>query len=93
MPGCIENNKLLSPGGIITGESTWELADKTFKEVIKDDDLQYIPERWIKACYPEGSEIALLAYYMKKSRFTVVLTGAGMSTESGIPDFRSKDGW
>ena len=29
---------------------------------------------------------------LKSSRYTVVLTGAGMSTESGIPDFRSSDG-
>jgi len=27
-----------------------------------------------------------------KSRYAVALTGAGMSVESGIPDFRSKDG-
>ncbi|UCZ54898.1 NAD-dependent deacylase [Bacillus shivajii] len=30
---------------------------------------------------------------IEKSTFTVVLTGAGMSTESGLPDFRSKTGW
>ncbi|WP_051541083.1 NAD-dependent deacylase [Caldalkalibacillus mannanilyticus] len=29
---------------------------------------------------------------MKKSQYTVVLTGAGMSTESGLPDFRSQSG-
>jgi NAD-dependent deacetylase len=29
---------------------------------------------------------------MKKSRSTVVFTGAGMSTESGLPDFRSNGG-
>ncbi len=29
---------------------------------------------------------------LKCSRYTVVLTGAGMSTESGIPDFRSSEG-
>ncbi len=31
----------------------------------------------------------MLTEMFKKSRHTVVLTGAGMSTESGLPDFRS----
>ncbi|NLJ57566.1 MAG: NAD-dependent deacylase [Tissierellia bacterium] len=30
---------------------------------------------------------------MKESNNTVVFTGAGMDTESNIPDFRGKDGW
>lgn len=34
-----------------------------------------------------------LASLIKKSESTVVLTGAGMDTESNIPDFRSKSGW
>lgn len=38
-------------------------------------------------------EIKRLADWIRRSDFTVVLTGAGMSTESGLPDFRSKDGW
>lgn len=34
-----------------------------------------------------------LATWLRESASTVVLTGAGMSTESGIPDFRSREGW
>jgi len=34
-----------------------------------------------------------LAEWIASSHFTIVLTGAGMSTESGLPDFRSKEGW
>ena len=30
---------------------------------------------------------------IKTSKKTIVLTGAGISTESGLPDFRSKDGF
>ncbi len=30
---------------------------------------------------------------IKQSNYTVVLTGAGMSTECGLPDFRSPSGW
>ena len=37
--------------------------------------------------------IAILSKWLKVSQKTVVLTGAGMSTESGIPDFRSASGW
>lgn len=37
--------------------------------------------------------IKTLAQWMKQAKSTVVLTGAGMSTESGIPDFRSQSGW
>ncbi|WP_062238591.1 SIR2 family NAD-dependent protein deacylase [Fictibacillus sp. FJAT-27399] len=33
-----------------------------------------------------------LAEWIKGSSYTVLLTGAGMSTESGIPDFRSQNG-
>lgn len=36
--------------------------------------------------------ITLLAQWLKESQATVVFTGAGMSTEAGLPDFRSKDG-
>ena len=36
--------------------------------------------------------IDTLAAWLRRARFTVVFTGAGMSTESGLPDFRSSGG-
>lgn len=36
--------------------------------------------------------LSQLAGWIKESKYTVVFTGAGMSTESGVPDFRSKEG-
>src|SRR6201993_4102106 len=38
------------------------------------------------------AHIAELAGLLRKARRGVVFTGAGMSTESGIPDFRSPGG-
>jgi NAD-dependent deacetylase len=38
------------------------------------------------------SDIAALAHLIRQSRRAVVFTGAGISTESGIPDFRSPGG-
>ncbi len=38
------------------------------------------------------SKISQLKEWLEDSNHTVVLTGAGMSTESGIADFRSRDG-
>lgn len=38
------------------------------------------------------SRIQTLAQWQYESRYTVVLTGAGISTESGLPDFRGPDG-
>lgn len=37
-------------------------------------------------------QIRALAHALKKAQHAVVLTGAGASTESGLPDFRSKTG-
>lgn len=34
----------------------------------------------------------MLCQWLKQSAYTVVFTGAGMSTESGVPDFRSATG-
>ena len=58
---------------------------------------------WYRACFPddpapdprgwkEKCPLPRLAEAIANSRDAVVLTGAGMSTESGIPDFRSSKG-
>ena len=40
----------------------------------------------------DGQKIALLQEWLDESRNIVFFGGAGVSTESGVPDFRSKDG-
>jgi NAD-dependent deacetylase len=41
---------------------------------------------------PQDPQIPPLAHLIEQARRTVVFTGAGISTESGIPDFRSPGG-
>lgn len=45
----------------------------------------------MKNDYSERVEI--IAAWLQNSNNTLILTGAGMSTESNVPDFRSQDGW
>jgi hypothetical protein len=50
--------------------------------------------QWKEICFPGYSEeIITLASWLQNAKHVTLLTGAGMSTESNIPDFRSKDGW
>src|SRR6478736_3199 len=39
-----------------------------------------------------GVELDKVASWMRDARYVTVLTGAGISTESGIPDFRGPNG-
>jgi NAD-dependent deacetylase len=41
---------------------------------------------------PDATGLAEIAGWLRDARSVVVLTGAGISTESGIPDFRGPDG-
>lgn len=41
---------------------------------------------------PITNQIEQIAYWLDSSRSAVILSGAGISTESGIPDFRSPGG-
>jgi NAD-dependent deacetylase len=56
-------------------------------------------DTWERNIYPEtrgekmnGSELKILASKMAGTKNAVIFTGAGMSTESGLSDFRSKNG-
>jgi NAD-dependent deacetylase len=49
-------------------------------------DARLNPQRRASACVDDAASL------LADARRLVVLTGAGVSTESGVPDFRSKDG-
>ncbi|GIM48014.1 hypothetical protein DNHGIG_35630 [Collibacillus ludicampi] len=67
----------------------WSEVLRRTRDFARNNRLQ----EWFDVCFPEDSDLARFSLWLRQSKFTVVLTGAGMSTESGIPDFRSKDGW
>lgn len=49
---------------------------------------------WAEACFPDvNKDVVKAANWIITSKSTVILTGAGMSTESNLPDFRSRSGW
>ncbi|CAF1077978.1 unnamed protein product [Brachionus calyciflorus] len=48
--------------------------------------LNFVPEY----CEPSKNDIENFQLFVKKSKNLFVLTGAGISTESGIPDYRSE---
>jgi NAD-dependent protein deacetylase/lipoamidase len=50
------------------------------------------PPAGISTSGPPPPEVSRIAAWLHAGRNNVVFTGAGASTESGLPDFRSKDG-
>lgn len=48
--------------------------------------------RWTKLSSEENRVLDAIAHRINKSRKTLVVTGAGISCNAGIPDFRSQDG-
>lgn len=48
--------------------------------------------KWTKLPRDQNRVLDMIAHRLNKSRKTLVITGAGISCNAGIPDFRSKDG-
>lgn len=71
-----------------------EYAERVWKFISShtDDSGSFLVNAWRETCFPHHSLIEKLTEWLKESKSTVVLTGAGMSTESGVPDFRSSQG-
>ncbi|MEH7226663.1 NAD-dependent deacylase [Bacillus sp. JJ1566] len=72
----------------------WKAFKVRYKQSYKNKLSNYRLNQWLRKCFPESSEeVRTLATWLQNSKYITILTGAGMSTESNIPDFRSKDGW
>lgn len=66
----------------------WYKGNGEFSGMGKDGDAVSF-----KADADDSKEAGALADWLQHATHTTILTGAGMSTESDIPDFRSKEGW
>jgi hypothetical protein len=59
----------------------WGVGELVIYEIKKSLRMKDLEER-----------IKQLPHWMFESKYLVVFTGAGISTESGLPDFRGPDG-
>jgi NAD-dependent SIR2 family protein deacetylase len=71
-------------------EQVWNEIQNLNHQKFRNRIDSYKLSQWANVCF--AKEITL-ANWLQNSNYTTMLTGAGMSTESNIPDFRSKDGW
>ncbi|XP_055939464.1 NAD-dependent protein lipoamidase sirtuin-4, mitochondrial-like [Argiope bruennichi] len=58
-----------------------------FKNLYYNKNYQFVPKH--EPCSPDS--VSMLQDFVNKYSKVFVLTGAGVSTESGLPDYRSKD--
>ena len=71
-----------------------EYRNHVWDHVVADRHSFRSMDRWARACgVSYRPDLVTLADWILASRSTVVLTGAGISVASGLPDFRSPGGW
>ena len=81
--------------GLLIGEDGEVIYDDSWMhpEVFEEDEkLDNAPEQFSEEHRPQIDRIDEIIDAWSKAKKVVVFTGAGMSTESGLPDFRSEQG-
>eukprot|EP00746_Dinoflagellata_sp_MGD_P163996 gnl/MRDRNA2_/MRDRNA2_92390_c0_seq1.p1 gnl/MRDRNA2_/MRDRNA2_92390_c0~~gnl/MRDRNA2_/MRDRNA2_92390_c0_seq1.p1 ORF type:complete len:601 (+),score=121.15 gnl/MRDRNA2_/MRDRNA2_92390_c0_seq1:68-1804(+) len=76
-------------------DARWEAFKQKFSEVM-DAGIEAMRKQGgsgAKLRAPEVVDEAMVAQILRRSKKVVVLTGAGVSAESGIPTFRGSDGF
>ncbi|XP_008781611.2 NAD-dependent protein deacylase SRT2 [Phoenix dactylifera] len=78
--------QLLAKCSHSTSEATAKDQNKSYLQFLREKKI--VPE----SDPPNTKDVNILYQFFDQSRKLMVLTGAGMSTESGIPDYRSPNG-
>ena len=79
---------LIGKDGEVIYDDSW-MHPEVFEEDAKIDNA---PEQFSEEHMPNINGIVEIIDAWSKAKKVVVFTGAGMSTESGLPDFRSEQG-